>query len=106
LHVTVRWTIGTTKRYVRAVRATGPNEPDLLTRVASGCDLEATGQELQRAIRRTPEPDGCAVNRLAHLLIDRERGIVTGRSRQRRHRAVARSNRRRGRGVPTFAIRR
>ena len=72
LNVTIWWTVRAAKRYAGSVGATGANETNLLAGIAACGDLQATGKELQRAVRRTPEAHRRAIDGLTHLVVDRE----------------------------------
>jgi len=57
LHVAIRRSLGSTKRYASAIRTARPDEADFLTRVAAGGNLEPTWQELERSVCCAPIPN-------------------------------------------------
>jgi hypothetical protein len=69
LHVAVRRAFGAAKRNARAVGSFGAHEPDLLADIASRSDHESPGQELECAVRGTPETQRLAVDFLAKLFL-------------------------------------
>ena len=70
--MTIWWTIRAAKRYARSVRATCANESNLLASIATCRDFQAPGKELQRSVRGTPEAHRRALDRLTHLVVNRE----------------------------------
>jgi hypothetical protein len=71
--VTVRSPLGPTERDAGAVGTRGPDESDFLAGVSAGDDFQSARKELQRAVRRTPVPNRCAIHGSSHHVVRRVR---------------------------------